>query len=159
MFAKLVLIAGCVLGSAWCLPRSKRDSTPTEYELPSNATLVLASSLRTGFTCDERVYGYYVDTENSCQVFHVCYPYVDVDLLIKVRMFSFICGEGLVFDQSRLVCDLPENSIPCDIASQYYDINNYFGREDLNFGEGEIPEAPERDFQIQTFAEFSRNLQ
>lgn len=53
--------------------------------------------------CDERVYGYYVDTENSCQVFHVCYPYVDVDLLIKVRMFSFICGEGLVFDQSRLV--------------------------------------------------------
>lgn len=55
------------------------------------------------YSCDERVYGYYADTENSCQVFHVCYPYVDVDLLIKVRMFSFICGEGLVFDQSRLV--------------------------------------------------------
>lgn len=49
------------------------------------------------------MYGYYADVDNECQVFHVCHPYVDGDLLVKLRMFSFICGPGLVFDQEKLV--------------------------------------------------------
>lgn len=49
------------------------------------------------------MYGFYADPENACQIFHVCYPYVDADLIVKLRMFSFICGPGLVFDQEKLV--------------------------------------------------------
>ncbi|KAK7084863.1 hypothetical protein SK128_010603 [Halocaridina rubra] len=110
--------------------------------------------------CDDRVYGYYADQDNNCQIFHICHPYVDGDFFVKTRMFSFICGAGLVFDQSKLVCDFPEASIPCDVASQYYNINNYFGRVDLNFREGRTPDVPASELQVQTFRQFSEeNLQ
>ncbi|XP_064111837.1 U-scoloptoxin(01)-Cw1a-like isoform X2 [Macrobrachium nipponense] len=159
MIARSMIIAAFIVGFSRSLPRTRRDSTPLEYELPGNATAVLRTPLQTGFLCDQRVYGYYADQDNNCQVFHVCYPYVDVDLLIKFRMFSFICGPGLVFDQSKLVCDYPEASIPCEAASQYYDINNFFGRVDLQFREGQTPDAIPQDFEIKTFAELAESRQ
>ncbi|KAG7156251.1 U-scoloptoxin(01)-Cw1a-like [Homarus americanus] len=160
MFAKNIIFAVCVVGTCLALPRTRRDSSPEEYELPGNATAILVNPLQTGFTCGQRIYGYYADVDNGCQVFHVCHPFVDVDLLIKMRMFSFICGQGLVFDQEKLVCDFPENSVPCEAAAQFYDINNYFGRVDLNFREGETPLAPtSTDFQVQTFSELSQSFQ
>ncbi|XP_050692952.1 U-scoloptoxin(01)-Cw1a-like isoform X2 [Eriocheir sinensis] len=145
---------------AWSLPRTRRDSTPTEYELPSNASLLLSRSLQTGFVCDEKVYGFYADPENACQIFHVCYPYVDADLIVKLRMFSFICGPGLVFDQEKLVCDYPENAIPCEAAESFYSVNNYFGRIDLNFREAPTPTLPEEtEFRLQTLGELRRDLE
>ncbi|XP_071538795.1 uncharacterized protein [Panulirus ornatus] len=103
MFVKSLILTVCMAGVSLGLPRSRRDSTPTDFELPANASAILVQPLQTGFACDQRVYGFYADVDNRCQVFHVCYPFVDVDLLIKMRMFTFICGPGLIFDQEKLV--------------------------------------------------------
>ncbi|KAK8404204.1 hypothetical protein O3P69_000342 [Scylla paramamosain] len=158
MFLKSVLIAVTV-ACVSSLPRVRRDSTPEEYELPANATAILGRGVRTGFVCDGKVYGFYADPDNACQIFHLCYPYVDADLVVKLRMFSFICGPQLVFDQEKLVCDFPENSLPCEAAPSFYSINNFFGRVELNFREGPPPPLPEQpDFQLQTFGEFRQVL-
>ncbi|CAL4214952.1 unnamed protein product, partial [Meganyctiphanes norvegica] len=157
--AILGLIAAGMVGLSMSFPeRIKRDSTPEEYELPSNATAVLTRALRTGFRCDNRVYGYYADIDNNCEVFHICYPYVDVDLAIRMRMFSFICGSGLVFDQEKMVCERKEDAIPCEASNQFYDYNNYFGQVEVQFRDGEPPATQARDFQVQTAAELGQNF-
>jgi len=48
-------------------------------------------------------------------------------------MWSFICGVGSIFDQANLVCNYPEDSLPCSEAENFYRINDYFGREDVEF--------------------------
>ncbi|KAK3862518.1 hypothetical protein Pcinc_031628 [Petrolisthes cinctipes] len=161
MFVRLLVLAGVVCVCTGLPSRVKRDSTPDFYELPANATSILATPLQTGFVCDQKVYGYYADVDNGCQVFHICHPYVDSDLIVKLRMFSFLCGPGLVFDQEKLVCNYPENSVPCQSAANYYGVNNYFGRLDLSFRDGETPpQIPESsDFKLQTFAELRESLQ
>ena len=104
---KTVLLSGAsVLGfvGANSLPglRIRRDSFPDAFQLPSNASLVLGNII-TGFDCNDLPYGYYADEANNCQVFHICLPYIDHDVY-TVRMFSFLCGEGTVFDQVSNNC-------------------------------------------------------
>ena len=77
--------------------RQRRDSFPGLFELPSNASLILGG-INTGFDCVNLPYGYYADEANNCAIFHVCLPYIDHDTYIT-RMFSFMCGQGSVFDQ------------------------------------------------------------
>ncbi|XP_068242601.1 U-scoloptoxin(01)-Er1a-like [Palaemon carinicauda] len=136
MNRKIQLFA-CLAAVVSALPPRlvKRDSTPFAYELPSNASLIVGS-INTGFDCSSRGYGYYADQANNCQVFHICYPYTDPEGRSFTRMFSFICGEGSVFDQSSLTCNFPENSVPCDSASNFFNINDYFGRDDVQFRDG-----------------------
>ncbi|XP_066979195.1 U-scoloptoxin(01)-Cw1a-like [Macrobrachium rosenbergii] len=124
------------VGVVSALPRLvKRDSTPFAYELPSNASLIVGP-INTGFDCSSLKYGYYADQANACRVFHICYPYSDPEGRLIVRMFSFICGEGTIFDQSTLTCNFPENSLPCEAAATLYNINDYFNREDVQFRDG-----------------------
>ncbi|XP_063590377.1 U-scoloptoxin(01)-Cw1a-like [Penaeus indicus] len=111
--------------------RHRRDSFPDAFELPSNASLILGNII-TGFDCTDLPYGYYADTANNCQIFHVCLPYVLFDQLIT-RQFSFFCGEGTVFDQEKLVCAFPEDALPCSLASEYTRVNEYFGQTERNF--------------------------
>ncbi|XP_071521727.1 U-scoloptoxin(01)-Cw1a-like isoform X2 [Panulirus ornatus] len=113
----------------------RRDSTPFDYQLPSNAS-VIVGPITTGFDCTNRAYGYYADQANGCAVFHICFPYVDAEGTFVTRMFSFFCGEGTIFDQSTLTCNFPEFALPCDAAASLYNINDYFGREDLQFRDG-----------------------
>ena len=113
------------------LPRQRRDSTSLRFELPSNASIVLGG-IQTGFDCTDLPYGYYADESNACAIFHVCLPYIDHDVFIT-RHFSFLCGEGTVFDQERLVCDFPENALPCSEAAAFRKSNEYFGRVETNF--------------------------
>jgi hypothetical protein len=47
------------------------------YELPAGSDLLLGFQVRTTFSCDNRVYGYYADVDNNCQLFHVCFPVRD----------------------------------------------------------------------------------
>jgi hypothetical protein len=47
------------------------------YELPAGSDLILNSAVKTTFSCDNRIYGYYADVDNDCQLFHVCYPIND----------------------------------------------------------------------------------
>ncbi|XP_066978994.1 uncharacterized protein [Macrobrachium rosenbergii] len=131
------LIAGlAVLGVASALPRLvKRDSSPFAYELASNAS-VIVGPINTGFDCSGRQYGYYADQANNCQIFHICYPYEDPDGNFFTRMFSFFCGEGTIFDQSTLTCNFPQFALPCEAAAGLYNINDYFGRTDLQFRDG-----------------------
>ena len=77
--------------------KEKRDSFPNLFELPSDASLILGG-VKTGFECGDLPYGYYADESNNCAVFHVCLPYINHSEYIT-RMFSFMCGEGTVFDQ------------------------------------------------------------
>merc|ERR1712042_59222 len=124
----------CVLfGVAAALPglRQRRDSSSLFFELPSNASLVLGG-IQTGFDCGDLPYGYYADEANNCAIYHVCLPYIDNDLLVT-RHFSFMCGEGTVFDQERLVCDFPESALPCSESGLFRKSNEYFGREDVEF--------------------------
>ncbi|XP_037787028.1 U-scoloptoxin(01)-Cw1a-like [Penaeus monodon] len=126
------LAAVCLLaGVALALPsRERRDSSELFFNLPANASLLLGG-INTGFSCGDLPYGMYADEANSCAVFHVCLPYIDGDTYIT-RHFSFLCGEGTMFDQERLICDFPENSIACSESVNYRKSNEYFGR-DVNF--------------------------
>nr|XP_053654005.1 U-scoloptoxin(01)-Cw1a-like [Cherax quadricarinatus] len=132
----LLLVGVALVGVATSLPRLvKRDSTPFAYELPSNASFIVGPII-TGFDCATRSYGYYADQANACAIFHICFPYVDADGNSQMRMFSLLCGEGTIFDQSTLTCNFPTHALPCDAASSLYNINDYFGREDRQFRDG-----------------------
>jgi len=126
-----IAVAACLLAVV------ASDSTPDFFELPSNATAVLQQGISYGFDCSQRRFGYYADTSNNCQIFHLCYPFEDADGEPQLRMWSFLCGLGTMFDQSSLTCNYPEDSLPCQDAPSVYDeINEYFHREDLEFRAG-----------------------
>ncbi|XP_042208936.1 U-scoloptoxin(01)-Cw1a-like [Homarus americanus] len=132
----LQLVIVVLVGLANALPRLvKRDSSSFAYELPSNASAIVGPIV-TGFDCSNRSYGYYADPANGCAIFHVCYPYVDPEGNFNMRMFSLLCGEGTIFDQSTLTCNFPEYALPCDAAASLYNINDYFGRDDRQFRDG-----------------------
>jgi len=61
--------------------------------LPDNATLIRENIVDT-FSCQDRIYGYYADMENECQVFHVCMPQTR-----SAIRWSFICPGETVFNQ------------------------------------------------------------
>ena len=120
------------VGVCAALPgRVRRDSSALFYELPSNASLVLGG-IQYGFDCADLPYGYYADELNNCAIFHVCLPYIDHDVYVQ-RQFSFMCAAGTMFDQERLICDYPENAIPCSQSALFRTSNEYFGREDEFF--------------------------
>ncbi|XP_042864087.1 U-scoloptoxin(01)-Cw1a-like [Penaeus japonicus] len=137
--AKVLLLVGVVsMGVASALPRLvKRDSTPFAYELPSNASRIVGN-INTGFDCSNLGYGYYADQANGCAIFHICNPSQDPEGNFFTRMFSFICGEGTIFDQATLTCNFPEYALPCEAAASYYNINEYFGREEVQFRDGSV---------------------
>ncbi|XP_066941276.1 uncharacterized protein [Macrobrachium rosenbergii] len=128
---KVLAVVLSVLAVAAALPRERRDSTQFNFELPSNASLIVGN-IQTGFDCGDLPYGYYADEANNCAIFHICLPYIDNDVFVT-RMFSYVCGEGTVFDQERLICDFPETARPCSESSLYRKSNEYFGRTDVNF--------------------------
>jgi hypothetical protein len=66
--------------------------------LPSNATSI-RSEITDSFSCESRIYGYYADVENECQLFHVCLPVQFADGKDKIFKWSFICPEETVFNQ------------------------------------------------------------
>ncbi|XP_042206494.1 U-scoloptoxin(01)-Cw1a-like [Homarus americanus] len=130
---KNCLVALVLVGLASALPgvRHRRDSFPFLFELPSDAELVLGG-IQTGFDCANLPYGYYADEANNCAIYHVCLPYIDNNIVVT-RHFSFMCGEGTVFDQEHLVCATPENASPCSQSSSFRRSNEYFGRTDIGF--------------------------
>ncbi|XP_064100931.1 uncharacterized protein DDB_G0292186-like isoform X2 [Macrobrachium nipponense] len=101
--------------------------------LPSGATLLLGR-ISSSFSCADRPYGYYADQESSCRVFHVCNPALFSDGKIETYQYSFMCGEGTVFDQDELTCKAEYEATPCQEAANFYFRNEQFGRlEDRNF--------------------------
>ena len=45
--------------------------------------------------------------------------------------YSFVCGEGSMFDQSVLACVPEEDAIGCDSAPAFYPLNNKIGAIDI----------------------------
>ena len=58
---------------------------------------------------------------NFWQVFHICNPvYNNYGELDRMDKYSFVCGEGTVFDQATLTCNYPENAFPCQDSPSLY---------------------------------------
>jgi Chitin binding Peritrophin-A domain. len=66
--------------------------------LPSNATSI-RSDIADTFSCESRIYGYYADVDNDCQLFHVCLPVQFANGKEQTFKWSFICPEETVFNQ------------------------------------------------------------
>ncbi|XP_076034930.1 uncharacterized protein LOC143021379 [Oratosquilla oratoria] len=94
--------------------------------LPAGASLILGT-IDTSFTCADRPYGYYADQGNDCRVFHVCNPYLFEDGRIETVQYSFMCGEGSVFDQKELTCADQLAALSCQEAANFYFRNEEFG--------------------------------
>ncbi|XP_068993996.1 uncharacterized protein [Neodiprion pinetum] len=76
---------------------------------------VLAEVPETRFACDQQQFpGYYADPEAQCQVFHICQS--------GGRKDSFLCPNGTIFSQEKLVCDWWYN-FDCAQAQSLYSIN------------------------------------
>ncbi|KYQ53061.1 hypothetical protein ALC60_07789 [Trachymyrmex zeteki] len=126
-----VLLLG-LLAIAVSLPQQPKSKRPTPVFkqsktggllLPDNATLIRENIVDT-FSCNDRIYGYYADMENECQVFHVCMPQTRGSI-----RWSFICPAETVFNQATFVCTQTESSIPCEESEKYYVLNEYIGKE------------------------------
>jgi len=85
-------------------------------------------SISTSFNCLDRPYGYYADQENSCRVFHICYPALFSNGAVETYQYSFMCGEGSQFDQKELTCVAELEAIPCNESSSFFFRNEQFGR-------------------------------
>ncbi|CAG2170832.1 unnamed protein product [Oppiella nova] len=69
----------------------------------------------TSFRCEYmRYFGYYADVSSNCRVFHVCTP--------DGRKASFVCPNGLLFNQKLTVCDWRYN-VECERSVSFYDTN------------------------------------
>ena len=100
------------------------EEDPNAIEgLPASAADLLDAPYDYGFNCDQQDagYGYYADVNNACKVFHICVPIYDNEgSLDRMDKYSFVCGEGTVFDQATLTCNYPENAFPCQDSPSLY---------------------------------------
>ncbi|XP_064100984.1 GATA zinc finger domain-containing protein 14-like [Macrobrachium nipponense] len=105
---------------------SEFDGVFEPLNLPSGASAILGS-ISTSFSCVERPYGYYADQDNSCRVFHICNPYLFSDGEVQTYQYSFMCGEGTIFDQNEMTCKAEYDATPCQEAQNFYFRNEEFG--------------------------------
>ncbi|XP_028050912.1 uncharacterized protein LOC105837439, partial [Monomorium pharaonis] len=68
----------------------------------------------TRFTCEWKYPGYYADPEADCQAYHICQR--------GGRKDSFLCPNGTLFNQERLVCTW-WYTVDCSRAQSFYSIN------------------------------------
>ncbi|GAB6024865.1 hypothetical protein CHUAL_009979 [Chamberlinius hualienensis] len=121
----VVCIAAFALISASLVKRQADGG----FVLPDGAGLIVGSIVG-GFSCEGRIYGYYADVANRCQIFHVCVPDVLPDGTTQTRIYSFFCGNQTVFDQAQLVCAHALDATPCEQAESFYNVNENFGKTD-----------------------------
>ncbi|KAB0804733.1 hypothetical protein PPYR_01703 [Photinus pyralis] len=119
----------CIVISA---PRSRiypEQTPPQLLTLPSNATSIRAE-ITDSFTCEGRSYGYYADTDNDCQIFHVCLPVVYSHTRSQMFKWSFICPEETIFNQEIFTCVNADESIDCMESPKFYSLNSHFGERE-----------------------------
>ena len=91
------------------------------FDLPAGADSILTDPINTDFDCDQKSYGYYADVNNNCQLFHVCLPIEDEDgEVIDFNQWTFMCGNGTVFDQQTLSCNYESDAFPCEESEQLF---------------------------------------
>ncbi|XP_013793659.1 uncharacterized protein LOC106477663 [Limulus polyphemus] len=113
-------------------PSPDHEAERTTFELPEQAKIIVGS-INTDFSCDGRHSGYYADTDNNCQVFHICYSRTLADGTQLAERQSFVCGNQTIFNQLSLTCAFPADAVPCTDASDFYYINENIGVKDAPF--------------------------
>ncbi|XP_011251811.1 uncharacterized protein LOC105248621 [Camponotus floridanus] len=91
----------------------------------------------TRFECEQQPHpGYYADPETDCQAFHICQH--------GGRKDSFLCPNGTLFNQERLVCAW-WNTVDCSRAQSFYSINEAVAKA-MEETDRRIKVAPEKKF-------------
>merc|ERR1712055_274112 len=126
----LILIAALV-GSAICSPQfgplsNSVDNFQEPYQLSSGA-FDFFGDIRSSFSCEGRIYGYYANEELNCQIFHVCEPVTYADGVEESIQYNFFCPNQTVFDQSLLTCHHVDLAIPCAESGSFLHLNEAFG--------------------------------
>lgn len=80
-----------LVGSSFEGSSAVADGVFEPLNLPSGAS-VLLGSISTSFSCLDRPYGYYADQENSCRVFHVCYPALFSTGAVETYQYRSVTG-------------------------------------------------------------------
>ncbi|XP_067125470.1 uncharacterized protein [Centruroides vittatus] len=81
---------------------------------------------KTNFSCiGKSLGGYYADAETDCQMFHICTP-GENNSVIDIM---FLCGNGTVFDQKKLVCER-YGLVDCRESASFLDEEEERLRED-----------------------------
>ena len=135
MYTRSIAIVVCACFAGYmALPQAApgaKSPNNLSFQFAADAETFLAAPLSLSFSCEGRQYGYYADVDNHCQVFHICLPLEDdAGQVTETAHWSFICGNGTVFDQQTLTCNYEKDSIPCDQAASLYNTVEY----------GKIPE-------------------
>ena len=92
-------------------------ATALAYTFAADAETLLKAPLQTSFKCEGQAYGYYADVANGCQVFHICLPIEnEAGEVVETAHWSFICGNGTIFDQATLTCNHEADALPCQDA-------------------------------------------
>lgn len=119
--------------------------------LPSNATSI-RENITDSFSCQGKMYGYYADIENDCQIFHVCLPVVYSDGMEKNFRWSFICPEETVFSQEYFTCVREEDlNFDCSDSEYFYDLNQNFGAmQNETAAEPNESSAPTTEMEMET---------
>lgn len=86
-------------------PSNGVSRIPATMSLPSNATAIRADITDT-FSCDGKIYGYYADVDNDCQIFHICLPVTYADGKENMFRWSFVCPDETIFSQVGSSFDL-----------------------------------------------------
>jgi hypothetical protein len=111
MAAKLFIIVPVL--AAFLLAVLGQDSDVPSV-LPGGSDEILEKPYKDSFSCEGQGYGYYADVDNNCQVFHICLPIEDNEgKVIEYAKWSFVCGNGTVFDQQSLTCNHKDDAFPC----------------------------------------------
>ncbi|XP_053207425.1 U-scoloptoxin(01)-Er1a-like [Panonychus citri] len=116
----IVIVAVCARNV-----REKRQANT--LLLPDGIEFILNAPLVSKFRCEAA--GYYADIDNNCQLFHICDASTNPRGVAEIRQYTFACGNQTIFNQLTLTCSTPEESIPCEIAPQFYAINSKLGLE------------------------------
>ena len=126
MISKFTLVLIALGASVMCQDELLPGEALTGFEFSSGTLDLLSIPLDLSFTCGDK-YGYYADMNNNCQVFHICLPRLAEDevTVIQVDQWSFICGNGTVFDQSILACNHVDDAIPCESSASFFDQVEY----------------------------------
>ena len=91
------------------------------YQFAADSETYLSNPVSEGFSCEGQAYGYYADVDNNCEIFHICLPIEDeAGEVIEYAQWSFICGNGTVFDQQTLSCNYASDAFPCEESEQLY---------------------------------------
>ncbi|TRY77185.1 hypothetical protein TCAL_17011 [Tigriopus californicus] len=113
-----IVLSACVVGYLAMPQQSPNDQS---YLFADQAESLLYTPLSLSFSCEGQQYGYYADVDNGCQVFHICLPIEDdAGSVIETAQWSFICGNGTVFDQQTLTCNHEQDAFPCSEAASLY---------------------------------------